>query len=109
MSCVYFISSICGCRSDDSGANDVERRTSSRTRKKPKAVVEAELEEHRRRKIDDNPIENGRFPNIVFKLVHSGDDAEPRPEQEIFKWSEYFKEKTSLFVVDAKVKGNIGR
>lgn len=80
--------------SSSSSSSEEEGPKSKRGRRKRKE--EAENVARRRKKLNQAELER------IDAAAAVGDDA-------MFKWADYFGENNTLFVVDAKKKGNVGR
>ncbi|KHJ85470.1 SET domain protein [Oesophagostomum dentatum] len=79
--------------SSSSEEDQPKTKRSRRRRKEKRAEEEMNL---RRKKLDAAELEK------IDAAAAVGDDT-------VFKWADYFGENNTLFVVDAKKKGNVGR
>ncbi|VDM73399.1 unnamed protein product [Strongylus vulgaris] len=63
----------------------------------------------RKRKEDQNEELNPRRKKLNAAELEKIDAAAAVGDDTVFKWADYFGENNTLFVVDAKKKGNVGR
>ncbi|EPB79848.1 DNA gyrase/topoisomerase IV, A subunit [Ancylostoma ceylanicum] len=88
---------------DDDGLGSEASSTSSSEEEEPKTK-----RTRRRRKQNEDEL-NPRRKKLNAAELEKIDAAAAVGDDTVFKWAEYFGENNTLFVVDAKKKGNVGR
>ncbi|KAL6725802.1 hypothetical protein Aduo_007831 [Ancylostoma duodenale] len=88
---------------DDDGLGSEASSTSSSEEEEPKT------KRTRRRRKQNEEEQNPRRKKLNAAELEKIDAAAAVGDDTVFKWAEYFGENNTLFVVDAKKKGNVGR